>query len=418
MVRSARIHRLVKEAARFGTTAEWVTLDWPTIIARQHAVIEELRPRPEALERTGVAVTLGEARFTDPHTVDVNGSVLWGEKIVIAAGAAAILPDVPGIAAAITSDQILVLPRFPRRLVMIGAGAIGLEMAAAFSDLGATVTVIGRDPEILPAFDGDVAAYLRQILERRDVTFHLRATLTHLSGAPGMVTVHFTQGGARHKVTAEQVCVAVGRRWRPQTLGADSLGLAMGRAGLDVTPYLRTSVPHIYAAGDAVGRSQLTPVAAYEGRLAARNALEGDRTMADEQVIPQTVFTTPEIARVGLTHREAQARGVRCHVATHDMRGSSNGRATGEDDGYLKLVFDGADERLLGVQMVSYAAAELVQMAALAIRTGVTAPALAAQLSIHPSHGERFIRAAGHDHHDVCEIPSPADSDGARESAR
>lgn len=409
----------MKEAARFGTTAASVTLDWPTVIARQHAVIEELRPRPEALERAGVAVTLGEATFTDPHTVAVNGSVLWGEKIVIAAGAAAVLPDVPGIELAITSDEVLVLPRFPRRLVMIGAGAIGLEMAGAFSDLGAAVTVIGRDPEILPAFDGDVAVYLRQILERRDVTFHLGAALTHLSGSPDAVTVHFTQAGARHDVTADQVCVAVGRRWRPQTLGADFLGLAMGRAGLDVTPYLRTSAPHIYAAGDAVGRSQLTPVAAYEGRVAARNALEGDRTMADERVVPQTVFTTPEIARVGLTHREAQAGGVRCHVTTHDMRGSSNGRATGEDDGYLKLVFDGADERLLGVQMVSHAAAELVQMAALAIRARVTAPALAAQLSIHPSHGERFIKVAGHDHHDVCEIPSPPDDqDGRVDAAR
>jgi pyruvate/2-oxoglutarate dehydrogenase complex dihydrolipoamide dehydrogenase (E3) component len=395
----------VKEAARFGTTVESVRLDWPTVIARQHAVIEELRPRPETLERAGVVVTLGEAKFTDPHSVAVNGSVVWGEKIVIAAGSAAVLPDIPGIETAITSDEILVLPRFPRRLIMIGAGVIGLEMAAAFSDLGAEVTVIGQDREILPGFDGDVAAYLRQILEHRGVTFHLGATVTHLSGTRGAVTAQFTQGGARHEVTAEQACVAVGRRWRPQTLGAEALGLALGRTGLAVTPYLRTSVPHIYAAGDAAGRSQLTPVAAYEGRLAARNALEGDRTMVDERVVPQTVFTTPEIARVGLTHREAQASGVRCHVATHDMRGSSNGRATGEDDGYLKLVFDGADERLLGVQMVSYAAAELVQMAALAIRAGVTGPTLAAQLSVHPTHGERFIKVAGHDHHDVCEIP-------------
>ena len=397
----------MKEAARFGTTAESVTLDWPTVIARQHAVIEELRPRPETLERAGVAVTLGEARFTDSHSVAVNGSVLWGEKIVIAAGSAPVRPDVPGLEAAITSDEVLVLPRFPRRLIMIGAGVIGLEMAAAFSDLGAAVTVIGQDPEILPAFDGDVAAYLRRILEHRGVTFHLGATLTRLSGKRGAITAHFTQGGARHEVAADQACVAVGRRWRPETLGAEALGLALERTGLAVTPYLRTSVPHIYAAGDAAGRSQLTPVAAYEGRLAAENALEGDRTMVDERVVPQTVFTTPEIARVGLTHREAQASGVRCHVATHDMRGSSNGRATGEDDGYLKLVFDGADERLLGVQMVSYAAAELVQMAALAIRAGVTGPTLAAQLSVHPSHGERFIKVAGHDYHDVCEIDVP-----------
>jgi pyruvate/2-oxoglutarate dehydrogenase complex dihydrolipoamide dehydrogenase (E3) component len=162
---------------------------------------------------------------------------------------------------------------------------------------------------------------------------------------------------------------------------------------------------HIYAAGDAAGNAQLTPVAAYEGRLAAHNALEGDRLTADERVVPQAVFTTPEVAKVGLTHRDAVASGVRCHVATQDMRGASNGRATGEDDGYLKLVFDGAQERLLGVQMVNYAGAELIQMAALAIRSGVTASVLATQLSIHPSHGERFIKIAAHDHHEICEVP-------------
>jgi pyruvate/2-oxoglutarate dehydrogenase complex dihydrolipoamide dehydrogenase (E3) component len=172
-----------------------------------------------------------------------------------------------------------------------------------------------------------------------------------------------------------------------------------------VTRYLRTSVTHIYAAGDAAGNGQLTPVAAYEGRLAAHNALEGDRMTADERIVPQTVFTTPEVAKVGLTRREVEASGVQCHVATQDMRGASNGRAMGEDDGYLKLVFEAEHERLLGVQMVNYAGAELIQMAAMAIRSGITAKALATQLSVHPSQTERFIKIAGHDHHEICEMP-------------
>ncbi len=177
----------------------------------------------------------------------------------------------------------------------------------------------------------------------------------------------------------------------------------MGRLGLKVTPHLRTSIPHIYAAGDAAGNQQLTPTAAYEGKLAARNALQGDVETADYSVIPQTIFTTPEVGRVGLTHAEALRRGVRCHVATHDMRGASNGRATGEDAGFLKLVFDGATEKALGVQMVSYAAAELIQLAALAIRTGADAHLVSSQLSVHPSHGERLLKIFGHDHHEVCE---------------
>jgi pyruvate/2-oxoglutarate dehydrogenase complex dihydrolipoamide dehydrogenase (E3) component len=147
-------------------------------------------------------------------------------------------------------------------------------------------------------------------------------------------------------------------------------------------------------------------VAAYEGRLVAHNALEGDRMTADERIVPQTVFTTPEVAKVGQTRREVEASGVQCHGATQDMRGASNGRAMGEDDGYLKLVFEVEHERPLGVQMVDYAGAELIQMAAMAIRSGITAKALATQLSVHPSQTERFIKIAGHDHHEICEMPN------------
>lgn len=404
MVRSGRIHQLVKNADAFGTRTGTVTLDWDAVIRRQRAIVRALQPAPDALERTGARVYLAEARFVDPHTLQVNGREVRGEKIVIAAGSEPVVPPLPGRELAITSDQILFLPRFPESLILVGAGVVGLEMAGAFSDLGSRVTVIGQDREILPALDADVAAYIRKILEDKGVTFHLESTVERLSGRPGAVTLHLTKGGAPLAVEAAQVCLAVGRRFRPQRLGADALGLKMGRLGLEVTPYLRTSIPHVYAAGDAAGNQQLTPVAAYEGKLAARNALQGDVEEADYSVVPQTIFTTPEVARVGLTHREALHRNVPCHVATHDLRGASNGRATGEDGGYLKLVFDGRTERLLGAQMVSYAAAELVQLAALAMRTGADAGLLSRQLSIHPSHGERLIKIFGHDYHDVCEL--------------
>lgn len=403
MVRSGRLHQLVKQAARFGTRTGEVALDWDAVVRRQHEIVRELQPAPAAFEKMGATIHLAEARFVDRHTVAANGRTLQGEKIVIAAGSEPVLPLIPGLELTITSDQILFLPRFPRRLTLVGAGVIGLEMAAAFTDLGALVTVIGRDAEILPTLDHDVAAYLRRILEAKGVTFHLGSTVEGFSGRPGAVTTHFTKDGAALEVEADQVCLAVGRRFSPKRLGAETLGLEVGRLGLTVTAYLKTSVPHIYAAGDAAGNHQLTPTAAYEGRLAARNALQGDVEAADYSVVPQTIFTTPEVGRVGLTHTEAKRRGIKCHVATHDMRGASNGRATGEDGGFLKIVFDGATEKVLGVQMVAYAAAELIQLAALAIRTGADAGLLSSQLSVHPSHGERLIKIFGHDHHEVCE---------------
>ncbi len=380
-----------------------MALDWPTVVRRQHEIVKEFQPLPESLARKGAEIILGEARFVDSHTMSVNGSIVRADRIIIAAGSTPVVPALPGVEATITSDELLFLPVFPRRLVIVGAGVIGLEMAGAFSDFGAEVVVVGQGREILPGFDPDVAGYLRKILESRGVTFHLGATLTSFSRGRDGVTAIFTKDGEPHAVTADRACVAIGRRWRPETLGAEHLGLQMGHLGLEVTPHLRTSMAHVYAAGDAAGNAQLTPVAAYEGRLAAHNALQGDPLIADTTLVPQSVFTTPEVTRVGLTHRAATASGVKCHVATHDLRGASNGRATGEDDGYLKLVFDAAQERLLGAQIVSYAGAELIQMAALAIRTGATASVLAAQLSVHPSHGERFIKIAAHDHHEICQ---------------
>lgn len=243
MVRSGRTHRLAKDARRFGTTASPIALDWPTVVRRQHDIVKEFQPLPASLARTGAEIILGEARFADPHTITVNGSILQADRIVIAAGSIPVVPAVPGIEAAITSDEILFLPVLPRRLVIVGAGVIGLEMAGAFSDFGAEVVVVGQDREILPAFDPDVAGYLRKIFESRGVTFHLGATLTSFSGRRGGVAARFTK-----------------------------VGLARGHLGLEVTPYLRTSVAHIYAAGDAAGNAQLTPVAAYEGRLAAHRA--------------------------------------------------------------------------------------------------------------------------------------------------
>jgi pyruvate/2-oxoglutarate dehydrogenase complex dihydrolipoamide dehydrogenase (E3) component len=408
LVRAGRIYRLVREAEGFGIRAPGASLDWARLVERQRAIVRRLQPEPESLERAGVRVVLGEARFADPHTLRVEGAAgmteVAGERIVIGAGSAPVVPPVAGRELGITSNELLFLADRPRRLVLVGAGVIGLEMAGAFNDLGVEVTVVGRDPEILPGLDADVAAYIRGMLEARGVVFHLDARVTRLGGTPGAAVVTLEAGGAVRETPPATVCWATGRRWVPATLGAEGLGLETGRLGLATTPDLRTSLPHVWAAGDAAGNVQLTPTAALEGKVAARNALRGERAVPDLAVVPQTIFTTPEVARVGLTHREALERGVRCHVSTHDMRGASNGVATGEDGGFLKLVFEGGTERVLGVQMVSWAAAELIQLAALAIRAGATADLLSTQLSVHPSHAERFIKIAAHEYHEVCEV--------------
>lgn len=404
MVKAARIHQAVRHAAEFGTRAGEVTLDWPAVIRRQHAVVAALRPSPEGLAKAGARVYVATARFLDPHTLAVDGQRVAGEKVIVAAGSEPVIPPIEGRELALTSDDLLFLPERPEHLLFVGGGVIATELASAFADFGTRVTVVGVQPQLLPGLDADVAAYLQQRLEAKGVSFHLGAEVRRLSGRPGAITALVAEEGGTVRLDVTHVCLAAGRRLNAAGLGADRIGLETAGTGLKVTPHLRTSVPHIYAAGDAAGGAMLTPLASYEGKLAARNALEGDVEAADYTVVPSTIFSTPEVGRVGLTHREALQRGVPCHVSTHDMKGASNGRATGEEGGYLKLVFEGPSERLVGVQMVSYAAAELIQLAALAVKTGTSAATLSSLLSIHPSHGERFIKVAAHDYHEVCEV--------------
>jgi pyruvate/2-oxoglutarate dehydrogenase complex dihydrolipoamide dehydrogenase (E3) component len=209
------------------------------------------------------------------------------------------------------------------------------------------------------------------------------------------VRVAFDSAGMANELTSRQVCAAVGRRFHPRSIGAARIGLELGRLGLRTSPYLATSVPHIYAAGDAAGNRQLTPVAAHEGRVAAINALRGDTERADEAVVPQVLSTTPAVALVGTAYGEAPAHGVHAAVARHDARGSGYSVATGEDAGYFKLVFDQVSQRLVGAQMVSPAAEELIQLCALAIRSGMPAPLVEAQITVHPSRAERLLRAFG-----------------------
>jgi glutathione reductase (NADPH) len=393
LVAAGRAHRQTRESVTFGTLATGVRLDWEAVQRRQRQVVESQRPEAADLERRGIRVAIGTARFSDPHIVEVDGMPLGAERFVIAAGSEPVIPEVPGRELLITSDQLLFLPSFPASLTFIGGGAVASELAGAYADLGSRVTVLARDAEILPGLDADVARMLRKRMEARGVSFRLQTSVTGLSPDPAGVRIDFDSAGMANRMISSQVCAAVGRRFHPRSIGAARIGLDMGRLGLRTTPHLATSVPHIYAAGDAAGNRQLTPVAAHEGRVAAINALRGDVERADEAVIPQVIFTSPEVGAVGLSYAEAPAHGIQAAVARHDAHGASNSVATGEGADYFKLIFDQDTERLIGAQIISAAAAELIQLCALAIRSRVPAGLVATQLGVHPSHTERLIRA-------------------------
>lgn len=413
LVTAGRVHRQVREAGAFGTFGGPVRLDWDAVQHRQNEVVEAHRPAAADLEKRGIRVVIGETRFSDPHIIEVNGRPLGAERFIIAAGSRPVIPELPGHELLITSDQLLYLTDFPASLTFIGAGPVALELAGAFSDFGSRVTVLARDAEILPVLDVDVARNLRKRMEERGVTFRLQTDVTGLAPAPDGVRIAFYSAGMANEMTSRQVCAAVGRRFSPQTIGAARIGLQMGRLGLRTNAHLATSVPHIYAAGDAAGNRQLSTVAAHEGHIAALNALRGDTERADEAVIPQVLSTTPSVGLVGVAYGAAPALGVQAAVARLDARGSSYSVVTGEDAGYFKLVFDQDSQRLIGAQMVSPAAEELIQLCALAIRARVPASVVESQLSVHPSRTDHLIRAFAPE---PGAVPRPVEDPGIVES--
>ena len=413
LVTAGRVHRQVREAGALGTFTGPVRLDWEAVQNRQNEIVDAHRPAVADLEKRGIRVMIGETRFTDPHVVEVNGRPLGAERFVIAAGSQPVIPEVPGRELLITSDQLLYLTEFPASLTFIGAGPVALELAGAFNDFGTRVTVLARDAEILPGLDADVARNLRKRMEERGVTFRLQTAVTGLARAAGGMRIAFYSAGMANEMTSRQVCAAVGRRFHPRTIGAARIGLEMGRFGLRTNAHLATSVPHMYAAGDAAGNRQLSTVAAHEGHIAAINALRGDTERADEAVIPQVLSTTPEVGLVGVAYGEAPAHGIHGAVARHDARSSSYSLVTGEGAGYFKLVLDQDSQRLVGAQMVSPAAEELIQLCALAIRARVPASLLASQISVHPSRTDHLLRAFAPD---PSAVPRPVEGSGIVES--
>ncbi len=413
LVTAGRVHRQVREAGGFGTFPGSVRLDWDAVQHRQNEIVDAHRPIAAELERRGIRVVIGEARFTDPHHVTVNGRPLAAERFVIAAGSQPVIPEVPGRDLLVTSDQLLYATAIPASLTFIGAGPVALELAGAFTDFGCRVTILARDAEILPGLDADVARNLRKRMEERGVTFRLQTEVTGLAREADGVRISFYSAGMENRMTSRQVCAAVGRRFHPRTIGAARIGLEMARLGLRTNAYLATSVPHIYAAGDAAGNRQLSTVAAHEGRIAAINALRGDTERADEAVIPQVLSTTPAVGLVGVAYGEAPAHGIHAAVARHDARGSSYSVVTGEEAGYFKLVFDQDSQRLVGAQMVSPAAEELIQLCALAIRARVPASVVESQLSVHPSRTDHLIRAFAPE---PGTVPRPVEGAGVVES--
>ena len=363
-------------------------LDFQALKARENQVVTQLRQGVEALlKKRGVALYRGEGQLKDSHTLLVNRQPVTADHILLAPGSRPALPPVPGIENSLTSDDRLREPQPFERLAIIGGGVIGVEFASFYAACGARVTVIEAQERLLPLMDREISQNLQMILKRRGIEVRTSAQAESLEKGDSGVTLHLRGGEA---LQAQAVLTAVGRRPQTERLCLPGAALAMERGFIQVNEAFETSLPGVYAIGDAIGGKMLAHAASAQGlNVAAR--LAGRAPEACLAAIPACVYTDPEIACVGLTQGECQARGI--PVKTGKALMSANGRtliAQGQR-GFVKVVAHGETGAVLGAQLMCQRATDMIDSFTVAIANGLTYRQLARAVRPHPT----FLEAVG-----------------------
>jgi pyruvate/2-oxoglutarate dehydrogenase complex dihydrolipoamide dehydrogenase (E3) component/uncharacterized membrane protein YdjX (TVP38/TMEM64 family) len=401
LIRTARLAHEMRNASAYGLKEWEPDFDFRDVIERVHDTISIIEPA-DSLERytgLGVDVRLGHARIISPWAVEIDGlERLTTRSIVIAAGAEPFVPDIPGLKEVgyLTSDTMWDALRgraaMPRRMVIVGGGPIGTEMAQAFARLGAKVTQVESGDRILAREDEDVSAYVAEILCSEGVDVRTRHKAIRCEGKSLIA-----EGEAGEIAFAfDEIIVAVGRKARLEGYGLEALGIETDRT-IVTNPYLQTLFPNIYAVGDVAGPFQFTHFAAHQAWFAAVNALFGSfrRFRADYRFLPWATYTDPEVAHVGHNELSAREAGVRYEVVRYDLGHLDRAVAEGARKGFVKILVEPGKDRILGATIVSAAAGELVAEITLAMKHGLGLNKILGTIHAYPTMAEANKYAAG-----------------------
>ena len=382
-----------------GITTSAAGADLAALVAAKAGLVDALRTEKyvDLARSYGFTVCPGRAAFVDRETIECAGERLTAPTFLVATGASPSVPAIPGLAEAghLTSTTAMELQEIPAELVVIGGSAVGLELGQLFLHLGSRVTILEALPRITPTEEPETSATLERILEGEGAVIHTGVAVSAVrrDGARRIVT--FALDGTEHTIAADQVIVATGRRPNTAGLGLDRAGVTVTAGGaVRVDDQLRTSNPRVFAAGDVTGHAQLVYVAAYEGALAARNAILGRAETADFHALPRVIFTSPGFAAAGLTEEQARARGVDCESRVLPMDAVPRALVDRDTRGFVKIVAETATGRVLGASVVAGGAGDVIQAAVYAIQFGLTTTQIAATWAPYLTFAEAFKLAA------------------------
>jgi dihydrolipoamide dehydrogenase len=402
LLHAAKVIEEAQEMGHAGLGFAAPTIDIDKLRGWKDGVVKRLTGGLAGLaKQRKVMVVAGTGRFTAPNQVVVNGGdaapvTVSFEQAIIAAGSEPVtLPFIPHAdPRVIDSTGALELDGVPRRLLVIGGGIIGLEMATVYHALGSEVTVVELMDQIIPGADKDIVTPLMKRIEKRYAAIHLKTKVTKVEAGSDGLTAHFEGPKAPASAAFDRVLVAVGRRPNGKAIGAEEAGVVVDERGfIPVDRQMRTNMPNIYAIGDVVGQPMLAHKATHEGKVAAE-AAAGRNSHFDAKVIPSVAYTDPEVAWTGLTENECKAKGVKYGKGAFPWAASGRSLSLGRDEGLTKVLFDEATHRLIGCGIVGPNAGDLIAEAALAIEMGADAADIGATIHPHPTLSETVGMAA------------------------
>ncbi|MDT8429051.1 MAG: FAD-dependent oxidoreductase [Pseudomonadales bacterium] len=392
LIRSARIANYIKRASEFGIDNASADINFNAIMERIQGVIRKIEPH-DSVERftsLGVECLSGSARITSPWTVEVDGRSITTRSIIVATGARPLVPPIPGLAemSPLHSDNVWELRTLPGRLLVLGGGPIGCELAQSFARLGATVTVVDLAPRLLPREDEDVSALVEERFRKEGITVLTGHKIKEFTTSEGQRTMLAEQDDKIVPVPFDQVLVALGRKPNVEGFGLEELNIPLAANGtLAVNQQLQTACPTIYACGDVAGPYQFTHMASFQAWYASLNALVGGlkRFAVNYAVVPWCTFTDPEVARVGLSEAEAKEQGIDYELTRYGLDDLDRAIADEEAEGFVKVLTAPGSDRILGVTIVGYHAGELIGEFVFAMTHGMGLKKIASTTHIYPT---------------------------------
>ena len=381
-----------KDAAAFGWTVEWARFDWSRLRDNVQNEVSRLSGIYEAnLGKAGVEIIPDRAELLGPHTLRLVGSgrTVTAERILVATGGRVVRPHIKGAEYAITSAEAFHLEQLPERAIVVGGGYIALEFAQIFHGLGVDTTLLHRGAQILRGFDDDVRAHVQAEMKRAGINIVTEATPTDITPSGDGYLVKLSNG---QTVEAGLVMFAIGRAPNVEGLGLESAGVRLTEAGaIAVDAYSRSSAPSVWAIGDVTNRVNLTPVAIREAIAFVETAFKGNAVAMDHAQIATAVFCKPSVGVVGFSEVEAKVRFGKVDIYKSNFRPMKFVLAGNEERTLMKLVVRAADDVVVGVHLVGSDAPEIVQLAAIAVKAGLTKGQWDQTVALHPTAAEELV---------------------------